>query len=766
MAKKQESSQREPSEYLHSRVDIFDKLPQAVLRSFWFDYSHDLIALIDLEENVMMVNRACAEALGGEPEDFIGLSLSTVLQDEHSEDRSREVVQVIETGEGFSRERAITLGEKKRWLRSIIEPVKDAEGRVEAVFVMAVDITETKMAEQEVEQLDGYYQALFQNTLEGICIVSDEGYIIDANPKMLSLTRLEKEELCRKPIKEFIEDVNQHPLIDKYWELLRKQGYVSGSWEIAPDTDYKRDVEFYAIANIMPGQHLVVLNDITARKRAELELIASEERYSHLVEQLPSSILVVQDGKYVFANPAAATALGYERVQDVVGTKFISSISKKSTNLVQKRVNRATGGLRNEFRLLEVVWPDGTHRMIESMSVPYTYEGRPAILVMGYDVTRREFTASRLSSFYQVAPIGAGVIVDRRFVEVNRQFCEMTGYSVDELVGVSSEKLYFSKEEYERVGREKQKQIREYGQSTVETCFRRKDGEIVHVVLSSMPFVSTDPSQGLSVTALDITQLKQAEEALQELNEQLEDRVVQRTAELAQRTLDLESFSYAISHDLRAPLRAINGFSQILMNEHVPESDQEAKLMFNSILAAGKRMDLVIEGMLLLAELGQQSLRPVPLDLGQFAEKIYREISVDLVHRRIEADFQRGSSVWADPALMELALSHLLTNAVRFSSIRKQAKITFGYREDKRGELTFYLKDNGIGFDPGLADKLFVPFQRLEENEELEGLGVGLAVVKKVIERHHGEIWAESEKDQGTTFFFRLRVNPDTVNQQ
>ena len=185
--------------------------------------------------------------------------------------------------------------------------------------------------------------------------------------------------------------------------------------------------------------------------------------------------------------------------------------------------------------------------------------------------------------------------------------------------------------------------------------------------------------------------------------------------------------------------------------------------LFNRILAAGKRMDLLIEGLLLLAELGQQDLELVLVDLGEFAEKTFASLMKGLPEREITAEFEHGHTVWVDSNLIEVALTHMLTNAIQYTQKSESARIAFGHQIDPNGEALFYLKDNGCGFTSELTSKLFVPFQRLEENEELEGLGLGLAVVQKVIERHHGEIWAEGEKGKGATFYFKLRTSPEMI---
>lgn len=745
-----------------SKLDVFHKLPQAVLCSFLFEHSRDVVVLIDPMGTVMMVSRACARLLGGEPEDFIGHSLEEVLQDEFSEEREKRITQIVASGKGASWEREIKIRGENRWLKTVVEPIFEADGSVGALLVMAVDITDEKRTEGEIRSLEERYTRLFETVQEAILITDDTGNYVDANPFSCELLGYTREEILQLSSWAIVPGVNRDIWVP-VWEKFLEDGAMSGEYQVQRKDGTILDLHFNAIANFYPGHHLSMLTDITAQKEAERALQASEERYSHLVQESPTAILVIQDGKYVFANPKAAEVMGYQNPNDVVGLEVFESFSERSKEMVAERVKRAEGGIGNEFTLLEIQRSDGTSRMIEATSVPHIYDNAPAILVMGYDVTEREFTSSRLSSFYQVAPIGAGVLANRCFQEVNQQFCDITGYSAEELVGQDSRMLYFSDEEYEVVGQDKVRQIQEKGEAVVETRFRRKDGEMVHIVLSTMPLDPKDLSKGLSATILDITKRKQAEEALQQLNEELEERVMQRTVELRQKNLDLEAFSYSISHDLRAPLRAINGFSQILLNEHIPEWDTQAVSLFERILVAGRHMDLLIEGMLLLAELGQQKLRLYPVDLGQLAEQIFNDMMVHQPDRKVKGFFHKGITIWVDIGIMRVALSNLISNAIKFTESCEIAEIEFGYEEVENGEVIFSLRDNGSGFNPEFYDKLFVPFQRLEENVELEGLGLGLAVVKKVIERHDGEIWAESKKGKGATFYFRLQTTPEQL---
>lgn len=536
-----------------------------------------------------------------------------------------------------------------------------------------------------------------------------------------------------------------------YWKHLKRNG-----------TPFDAEVSLNAI--VLRGKTFIqaIVRDITDRIQAEKELRESEARYSSLVNVSPNLILIVQDGKFVFANPAGAKILGYENSQDAIGQPVAQAISEKSRQQIFEPTLRNPEERMNEPAILEIHQPDGGTRMVESISIPYRYRERPASLVIGIDVTEKITQESMLSNFYKVAPLGVGVMVERKFVQFNERFCQMTGYSPEELADLDTRMLYFSDEEYESVGQQKNRQIKQSGIGMVETRFKRKDGSGIDVLLSSIPIDPDDVSKGLNTTALDISDRKRAEQMLKNLNEELEERVKLRTKQLEDKTVELESFSYSISHDLRAPLRAIHGFSQILWEEHASEWDEDSRHYLDNIISASQKMDKLIDGLLLLSRLGQKTIMLVPTDLSTIAREVFKSLSIQEPDRKIEFTASPCPQVWVDQQLMETALTNLIANAIKFTRTRSKARIEFGAQT--RGEKPlFFVRDNGIGFDPKYADKLFSPFQRLESESDFEGTGIGLSIVRRIVERHQGTIWVEAEEDGGATFYFTLNADPSAT---
>jgi PAS domain S-box-containing protein len=254
----------------------------------------------------------------------------------------------------------------------------------------------------------------------------------------------------------------------------------------------------------------------------------------------------------------------------------------------------------------------------------------------------------------------------------------------------------------------------------------------------------------------DITERKRAEEEIHQLNAQLEERVRQRTAQLEATNRELEAFSYSVSHDLRAPLRAVTGFARILEEEHLPHLPSEARRLLDRIQDSGRRMSQLIDDLLSLSRLTRAELRRQPVQVSRLVHEALLHQQQHDPQRQVKWQIAPDLTVHGDPNLLKIALENLLSNAWKFTAQRPQAHIEFGSELQPDGERAFFVRDNGAGFDMRYAGKLFGAFQRLHRSEEFEGTGIGLATVQRIIHRHGGRVWAESALDQGATFYFTL----------
>jgi signal transduction histidine kinase len=251
-----------------------------------------------------------------------------------------------------------------------------------------------------------------------------------------------------------------------------------------------------------------------------------------------------------------------------------------------------------------------------------------------------------------------------------------------------------------------------------------------------------------------LVQIEQRDRELMAARHELERRVEQRTAELAAANRELESFSYSVSHDLRAPLRSIDGFSLALMEDYGDKLDAEARSHFERIRSATRRMGMLIDDLLNLARVARADLVRERVDLSALAHSVEAELRKSDGARRVECVISEGIEAVGDPRLLRVVIDNLLRNAWKYTSRHPRARIEFGRMPSSDSKPIYFVKDDGAGFDPAYAGKLFGAFQRLHGAAEFPGTGVGLATVQRILQRHGGRIWAEAEVEKGATFFF------------
>jgi PAS domain S-box-containing protein len=347
---------------------------------------------------------------------------------------------------------------------------------------------------------------------------------------------------------------------------------------------------------------------------------------------------------------------------------------------------------------------------------------------------------------------------------VNEKFCAISQYSEEELIGNNHRILNSGHHPAEFFGQ----MYHTIANGEVwhdEIKNRAKDGSIYWVDTTIVPIMSKEgkPRQYIAIRA-DITDLKLAQEEVHKLNDELEHRVVERTAQLETANRELEAFSYSVSHDLRAPLRHISGFSKMLVEEFGATLDPRAHHYLERIQTGTQKMGLLVDELLNLARVGRHVLRPQPTRLNSIIAEVIAILQPDSEGRRIEWRIADLTEVECDPVLVKQVFQNLLANALKFTRPRARAVIEVSHKEED-GQPVFMVRDNGVGFSMKYVDKLFGVFQRLHSTDEFEGTGIGLVTVQRIVRKHGGRVWAEGEVDKGAAFYFTLGVEKQTESK-
>lgn len=751
-----------------------------------FENSSLGIALVDLNGKYLMVNEALCKIMGYSPAELMELSFFQLTHPDDVELSNSTMQNVIhEKGKelNFSK-RYIHKDGRTIWAEVSSGLLYDRENKPLYFITHVKDISYRKEVEDQIQKSEEKLRNLTLN-FPGMVFqftVDKDGkygfdYISDHSMKYFGLDNKDKEGFFENFLARVaIEDQS------KFISSIKKAVESFSRWEYEGKFVKPDGTELYFKGVSVPRMLMDktvfdgVALDITESKRAEIELNYTKAILSIAFNQTPIPMVIVSASDYIIriANTASQEFLGINNESEFLGKSLMDIHDlwqeyDKLGNpvpLSEMPVMLALNGIEIKNKEYFVKCHDGSVRW-ESVSSS-TVRNRENEIIASFlvfpDITERkrieELIANERNTLRALVDNIPDLVyvkdLECRFVIVNKTLANFLGRSVEYLIGKSdldifpdelSSEFYSDDTELLKTGKpiiEKEERIYDTNGNT-----------IIFLTNKAPLYDSKGHIIGLVGTGHIITERKLVEEKVKVLNSELERKVVERTIKLNEAIKDLEAFSYSVSHDLRAPIRHIDGFVKMMYSK-IPHPTETITGYYSKVEAATRRMSSMIDSLLYFSRLGRRELSLSWINLELFVKEIIDELKPDMEERQIKWNISLLPPLLCDKDLMKLAFENIISNAIKYTSKKNKAIITIGCKAITDEKIEVFIKDNGIGFDMAYADKLFGVFQRLHTSDEFEGIGIGLANARQIIQKHGGTIRAEGKLNKGAIFYITL----------
>lgn len=773
-----------------------------------FEQTFQFIGLLDCEGRVLRANRAALVAVGARAEDVIGRPFWDTPWWAHDPEQQAKVREAVRraAGGGCARFEGEHLrpGGARVFVDFSLSPVRDERGQIVALIPEGHDITERRRAEQALRESEEKLARAFAACPDAITITDlATGLLIDVNDGFERLFEWTRREAVGRSTLELRMWANDHDRA-RLVEALGRDGRVRDFVTVGRSRSGRlsRCTISGELVEISGSQAIILVSrDVTEQVCVEQALREGEERMRRLIENAPDAIVVLDatSGRFVEANTEAGKLYGIPRDQ-LLGRTLVEFSperqpdGRRSSEAVRNHIMAAMAGGRPVFEWM--------HRTRQGCDVPCEVRlirlpSPDAVLVRGSvtDLSERKRTERAFRALFEgtagvagqaffentVARLARELDVRVAFVAeiektpaglrlncLARWIGGQAGSSEHDVSGTVLEEVLNSPVFHAERGLGARFPddpfLREMpAESLLAMSVCARDGGLLGLVAvaDDKPMPDSEAARLLVAVSAARTvveiQHRRADAEIHRLNADLERRVGERTAQLAAANAELESFSHSVSHDLRSPLRAIDGFSRALEEDHAGALGDEGREFLKRIRAACQRMGLLIDDLLCLSRATRMEMHPEPVDLSVAAEVVIGALRQREPEREIECVIEPGLTAVVDRALAVILLQNLIDNAWKYTRGVSPARIHLARASQapEKGEgPVFFISDNGAGIDMRFAARLFEPFQRLHGPKDVEGTGIGLATVRRIVTRHGGRVWIEGALGQGATVYF------------
>lgn len=756
---------------------------------------------VDATGTFVLINRTELDWLGATEDEVVGKMHFRDFVLPEFVDLVKDRLQRLIRGEKLD---AAEIGMRRRDGSSFVAllsstAVFDDDGRFVRTNNTLVDITERKASEDQVHEANrqlaealALAQSLYNDAPCGYHSVDAEGVYVNMNETELRWLGYTREEVIGKMRYSDFTAPGRGTLVEERLRRIQREGLLEPvEYELRRRDGSTIDVLMSSTAvRDEQGRYLrsnTTVMDISARKAAETAL-RENQRFLHTVTNHVPGLIAYLDAmlRFRFANDEHKRLYGIDPAR-AMGLHISECLSAEIWGEIQPCLQGALDG-QTQYHEAWRTAVDGSRVYVRATFLPDIIDGLvQGVIVQIIDITERKRIEERVNQLNDELELRIRersnelleseqrfrLMVDNLrdysvfFLDAQGHVTDwpdsaqrMEGYAPSEVIGQHYSTLLRqdNPDDAPQIAQQMLRMAASRGQHELHTWQSRKDGSRYwsHSILIALRDDSGE-LRGFSKISRDMTDAKRLDDLMRNINDELENRVADRTEQLLAANKDLESFSYSVSHDLRSPLRHISSFVSLLEEHLGAQGDETTRRYLGTIGNSARHMSQLIDGLLAFSRLGRAAVNVMPVDFAMLVEAVVSQIAHDTEGRVVDWVIAPDLPVvQGDALLLREVWANLLGNAFKYSRPRERARIEVGWSVDPAVGYTFYVKDNGVGFDTKYAQKLFGVFQRLHRASEFEGTGIGLALTRRILERHGGSIWAESQQGEGSIFHFSL----------